>query len=161
MVIPIKAFSIWAILSRSSSSRLLKSSLASDSDRLVKLGRSLSGLTKMVNAGETAEENLNHFHSHIVDRFDILLLEDWKVPKVRFGKTELQIPIVSLGCARFQQTWERNLSDINDVDDEVQRNLFNILKHAFLNLGINHIENAGSYGCSELQMGQALKDILL
>ncbi len=27
----------------------------------------------------------------------------FQVPKVRFGKTELQMPIATLGCMRFQQ----------------------------------------------------------
>lgn len=82
-----------------------------------------------------------------------------QVPKVRFGKTELQMPIVTLGCMRFQMEWGPRITKINQVGSDCQDNLVAILKHAFA-LGINHIETARGYGCSELQLGVALKQLM-
>mmetsp|Transcript_13604 Transcript_13604/g.17735 ORF Transcript_13604/g.17735 Transcript_13604/m.17735 type:complete len:534 (+) Transcript_13604:49-1650(+) len=80
-----------------------------------------------------------------------------KVPTVRFGRTELQMPILTMGCMRFQQTWcPWNSFDLNDVDKACQENLEKIIARA-LELGINHIETARGYGSSELQLGHALK----
>ena len=82
-----------------------------------------------------------------------------KVPKVRFGKTELQMPIVTLGTMRFQQTWGQNINDMNEINARGQENLLAILKHSIYNLGMNHIECARSYGSSELQLGAALQQL--
>eukprot|EP00571_Detonula_confervacea_P012771 CAMPEP_0172300094 /NCGR_PEP_ID=MMETSP1058-20130122/2273_1 /TAXON_ID=83371 /ORGANISM="Detonula confervacea, Strain CCMP 353" /LENGTH=629 /DNA_ID=CAMNT_0013009785 /DNA_START=6 /DNA_END=1895 /DNA_ORIENTATION=+ len=82
-----------------------------------------------------------------------------KVPTVRYGRTGIQMPIVSLGCMRFQQSWNRGGKTINSPDQlekECQDNLVNILKHA-IHCGVNHIETAKMYGCSEMQIGLALK----
>lgn len=85
------------------------------------------------------------------------------VPKVRFGKTELQMPIITLGCMRFQQSWNRGNAEIVDnmdkVTKECQDNLVRILKYAF-SMGITHIETAKGYGSSEIQLGNALSTIL-
>lgn len=140
------------------SPKFLDSSMSSDDDRLVKVGRSVSDLVHMADEASSSD-NLTHGLSHVVEQCDILAMDDWKVPKVRFGKTELQMPIVTLGCMRFQQTWGGNLKTIDEVKKEQQANLVKILKHAITNLGINHIENARMYGSSELQMGVALKEI--
>lgn len=86
--------------------------------------------------------------------------ETRRVPKVRFGKTELQMPLVTLGCMRFQQSWNRggadSVSKIDQVEQECQDNLVAILKHGIA-MGVNHIETAKGYGCSELQLGDALQ----
>ncbi len=82
-----------------------------------------------------------------------------QVPTVRFGKTEIQMPIVTLGCMRFQQTWAGNINSMDKVNPKVQRNLKEILKYAISELGMNHIETAKAYGCSELQIGQVLQDM--
>lgn len=72
------------------------------------------------------------------------------------------MPIVTLGCMRFQQSWNRggpNNPPITlpaQLDQECQENLVNILRHA-IHCGVNHIETAKGYGCSELQIGLALK----
>ena len=69
----------------------------------------------------------------------------------RFGKTEINIPLISCGCMRFQTSWNR--------DDEATAasiaNLDQIIAHA-LDLGINHIETAHGYGTSEYELGQVL-----
>ena len=36
---------------------------------------------------------------------NLATLKDWKCPKNRFGRTELQMPIITLGGMRQQQTW--------------------------------------------------------
>jgi len=84
-----------------------------------------------------------------------------KCPTVRYGRTEIQMPIVSLGCMRFQQSWNRGGKPIkspDQIEKECQDNLVNIIKHA-LHCGVNHIETAQGYGCSELQIGLALKQL--
>ena len=85
-----------------------------------------------------------------------------KCPTVRYGRTELQMPIVSLGCMRFQQSWNRGghkpIKSSDQIDKECQDNLVNIIKYA-LHCGVNHIETAQGYGCSELQIGMALRKL--
>ena len=84
-----------------------------------------------------------------------------KVPTVRYGRTGIQMPIVSLGCMRFQQSWGRGTTAVNSpeqLEEECQENLVNILEHA-IHCGVNHIETAKGYGCSEMQIGLALKTL--
>lgn len=85
-----------------------------------------------------------------------------KCPTARYGRTEIQMPIVSLGCMRFQQSWNRGgekpIQSAHQIEKECQDNLVNIIKHA-LHCGVNHIETAQGYGCSELQLGIALKQL--
>jgi len=69
----------------------------------------------------------------------------------RFGKTELQIPVISCGGMRFQQAWNGD----DPVSDESQQNVEACVRRA-LELGINHIETARGYGTSELQLGRVL-----
>src|SRR6185503_10005750 len=53
----------------------------------------------------------------------------------RFGKTEYQMPVISCGGMRYQQSWKSD----DPVGDESQRNLEACILRAF-ELGINHIE---------------------
>ena len=73
----------------------------------------------------------------------------------RFGKTELQMPVISCGGMRYQHKWD----DIpwEEVPKEGQENLECTIDRA-LELGINHIETARGYGSSEMQLGFALKN---
>ena len=73
----------------------------------------------------------------------------------RFGKTELQMPVISCGGMRYQHKWD----DIpwEEVPKEGQENLERTIDRA-LELGINHIETARGYGSSEMQLGFALKN---
>jgi predicted aldo/keto reductase-like oxidoreductase len=72
----------------------------------------------------------------------------------RFGKTELEMPVLSCGGMRYQQGWE----DIpfEEIKKEGQENLEATIKAAF-DHGITHIETARGYGSSEVQLGYALK----
>lgn len=76
-----------------------------------------------------------------------------QVPTRRFGRTEIQIPILSCGGMRYQQSWERKETDKVEADN--QKNLENTLRRS-LELGINHIETAHGYGTSEYQIGKLL-----
>lgn len=69
----------------------------------------------------------------------------------RFGKTELQIPVISCGGMRYQQSWK----DADPVTDESQRNLEATIRRS-VELGIQHIETARGYGTSEYQLGKIL-----
>ena len=74
------------------------------------------------------------------------------VPCRRFGRTELQVPVLSLGGMRFQQSW----SDLewDQIPEENQANV-EVLLHRTRDLGIHHIETARHYGSSERQLGRA------
>ena len=51
----------------------------------------------------------------------------------RFGKTELQIPVLSCGGMRYQQSWKTG----DPVTDDNQKNLEATI-HRAIELGINH-----------------------
>ncbi|MBI2435483.1 MAG: aldo/keto reductase [Candidatus Hydrogenedentes bacterium] len=72
----------------------------------------------------------------------------------RFGKTEFQVPVISCGGMRYQQSWK----DTDPVSDESQQNLEACIRRA-LELGINHIETARGYGTSEYQLGKILPQL--
>ena len=71
----------------------------------------------------------------------------------RFGRTELQMPLFSCGGMRYQYKWE----DVPtwQIPTKNQRNLEQIISRA-IDVGINHIETARSYGTSEMQLGRIL-----
>ncbi len=77
------------------------------------------------------------------------------VPKRRFGKTELQMPVLTCGGMRYQQSWNDESADRESVTDANQANLEATVRYA-LELGINHIETARGYGTSEYQLGRLL-----
>ena len=71
----------------------------------------------------------------------------------RFGKTELQLPVISCGGMRYQHKWQ----DVEPaaIPADNQANLEACIRRA-LELGINHIETARGYGTSEMQLGRIL-----
>jgi len=69
----------------------------------------------------------------------------------RFGRTGIQIPVISCGGMRYQQSWKGS----DEVTDESQKNLEACIERA-LELGVNHIETARAYGTSEVQLGKVL-----
>jgi uncharacterized protein len=71
----------------------------------------------------------------------------------RFGKTELQMPVISCGGMRYQHKWQD--VDPRDVPPDNQANLEATIRRA-VELGINHIETARGYGSSEMQLGCVL-----
>ena len=79
-----------------------------------------------------------------------------KVPCRRFGRTNLKIPVLSLGGMRFQQSWEQ--LDFSDISFKNQKKLENILNLAD-KYGMSHVETAKYYGTSEVQLGKAFENI--
>ena len=71
----------------------------------------------------------------------------------RFGKTELQMPVISCGGMRYQYKWQD--VEPRDVPPDNQANLEATIQRA-VELGINHIETARGYGSSEMQLGRVL-----
>jgi predicted aldo/keto reductase-like oxidoreductase len=71
----------------------------------------------------------------------------------RFGKTELQIPVISCGGMRYQFKWQ----DVppEEIPADNQDNLEATIRKA-VDLGIHHIETARGYGSSEMQLGRIL-----
>jgi hypothetical protein len=71
----------------------------------------------------------------------------------RFGRTGLQMPVISCGGMRYQHKWQ----DVapQDIPRANQENLQACI-HRALALGINHIETARGYGTSEMQLGALL-----
>lgn len=71
----------------------------------------------------------------------------------RFGRTNLQMPVISCGGMRYQHKWQ----DVppNEIPHENQENLEACIQRA-IELGINHIETARGYGTSEMQLGEVL-----
>jgi hypothetical protein len=101
---------------KKASPKFLESKLAADDDRLVKVGRSLSDLVASTDGNsdtKQGEEILKQSLLNVVDQCEILASHDIKVPKVRFGKTGIDMPVLTLGCMRFQQTWNGAFSDFN------------------------------------------------
>lgn len=71
----------------------------------------------------------------------------------RFGRTNLQMPVISCGGMRYQHKWQ----DVPpaEIPAANQANLEATI-HRALELGINHIETARGYGTSEMQLGEVL-----
>jgi predicted aldo/keto reductase-like oxidoreductase len=71
----------------------------------------------------------------------------------RFGRTELQMPVISCGGMRYQYKWQ----DVppHEIPAGNQSNLEATIRRA-VDLGINHIETARGYGTSEMQLGRIL-----
>ncbi|MBM4152662.1 MAG: aldo/keto reductase, partial [Kiritimatiellaceae bacterium] len=75
------------------------------------------------------------------------------MPKRRFGKTELNMSVLTCGGMRYQQSWQDDEAARQSVTEENQKNLEATVRYA-LELGINHIETARGYGTSEYQLGK-------
>ena len=126
-------------------------------DRLLKVGRSLKSLLQLC---EERSDALEASLQRLVQECQFLLEpSQLKVPKVRFGKTGLQMPVVTLGCMRFQQEWGPRITTLNMVGTDCQDNLVAVLERAVLVHGMTHIETARGYGSSELQLGTALQQL--
>ncbi len=78
------------------------------------------------------------------------------IPTRRFGRTGIQIPVLSLGGMRFQQSWKD--IDSSEITFESQQNLDILSDQAFVS-GCTHFETARHYGSSERQLGWTLKNM--
>jgi hypothetical protein len=74
----------------------------------------------------------------------------------RFGKTNLQMPVLTCGGMRYQQAWQDKPWE--EISTDGQANLEATIRRA-LELGINHIETARGYGTSEMQLGKILPQL--
>ncbi len=74
----------------------------------------------------------------------------------RFGKTEIQMPVLSLGFMRSMHQWQD--LPVKEIPQASQNNLRAIVERA-MQLGINHFETARGYGSSERQLGLILQDL--
>ena len=74
----------------------------------------------------------------------------------RFGRTNLQMPVISCGGMRYQHAWKDE--EPHEIPAENQANLEATI-HRALELGINHIETARGYGTSEMQLGRVLPQL--
>ena len=88
-----------------------------------------------------------------------------QVPKVRFGKTELQMPVVTCGGMRLQNTWMPDFVPVlrpsrkTVLTSTAQDNVKECIR-ACMKLGVNHFETARMYGTSEYQMVEALHELI-
>tara|TARA_B100000902_G_scaffold345546_1_gene351673 strand:- start:363 stop:1562 length:1200 start_codon:yes stop_codon:yes gene_type:complete len=78
-----------------------------------------------------------------------------KLPYRRFGRTNLNIPVLSLGGMRFQKSWDQ--LDVSKISFSEQKKVENILNLAN-KYGLSHVETAKYYGTSELQLGICFKN---
>ena len=78
------------------------------------------------------------------------------LPVRRFGRTELPMPVLSLGGMRFQQSWNDLPAD--QISAESQANLRATLVAA-VSAGFRHVETARHYGSSERQLGWLLPQV--
>ena len=78
------------------------------------------------------------------------------IPTRRFGRTGLNMPVLSLGGMRFQQSWHDLQAD--EITKDAQHRIESIL-HLAVSNGFHHIETARHYGSSERQLGWALKAV--
>lgn len=76
------------------------------------------------------------------------------MPRRRFGRTGLDMPVFSCGGMRYQHAWQDK--ERHEIPIESQANVEACIRHA-VELGINHIETARGYGTSEFQLGPVLK----
>lgn len=76
----------------------------------------------------------------------------------RFGKTGLQMPVLSAGFMRTMHSWQHLPEDA--IPGESQANMEKVVSRA-LEHGIVHFETARGYGSSEAQLGRALLKVAL
>ena len=136
-------------------------------DRLVKVSRMILSLFKQQSVtdeslSDLSDEEIESSVQRLVQDFELITTGKLgHVPRVPFGKTGLEMPIVTLGCMRFQQAWGPRIQSLNQVGSDCQDNLVAILRQAITQYGMVHIETARAYGSSELQLGAALKQLIM
>jgi len=76
-----------------------------------------------------------------------------EVPRRRFGRTELAMPVLSCGGMRYQHAWQDK--ERAEIPSDSQDLVAACIRRCVA-LGINHIETARGYGSSEMQLGPVL-----
>ena len=78
-----------------------------------------------------------------------------ELPCRRFGRTNLNMPVLSLGGMRFQKSWnELNFVDISRKEQNKVENILNLANK----FGFNHIETAKYYGTCLLYTSPSPRD---
>ncbi len=75
----------------------------------------------------------------------------------RFGKTELRMPVFSLGGMQFPDGWAKDFN-FTALERE-KKDLTQSIVDRALEIGVNHIETARAYQNSEEWLGWALRDV--
>ena len=73
----------------------------------------------------------------------------------RFGRTELQMPVLTCGGMRYQHDWKD--SSFDEIPSESQHNLRATVRKG-IESGMIHIETARGYGTSEVQLSRVLSE---
>ncbi|HMP72250.1 MAG TPA: aldo/keto reductase [Kiritimatiellia bacterium] len=76
------------------------------------------------------------------------------MPTRRFGRTGLDMPVLSCGGMRFQHSWKD--LPLSEVPAESQENLAALVRQS-ASVGMRHLETARGYGTSEVQLGEILE----
>ena len=113
-----------------------------------------------------SESELLELTTNLAEKASILTT-DFQCPKVRYGRTELQMPIVTCGSMRFQHSWCADniaLLLIPNMDRFLLKhastdNLRNLVRLC-LKMGMNHFETARGYGTSEYQLSHVLAEMI-
>jgi len=93
----------------------------------------------------------------LTDLVSLYSTASYVCPRRRFGRTELQMPVLTLGGMRQQQTWSPPADfTAEDIKKEVQNN-FEAIADRAMALGINHFETARGYGTSEIQYAPVIR----
>lgn len=79
-----------------------------------------------------------------------------EMPTRRFGRTELDMPILSCGGMRHQHGWKD--IPLDEIPKEAHENFVATTMRAW-ELGINHFETARGYGPSEVEFGTVLPEL--
>ena len=140
-------------------------------DSIIKLTRQLEfwhaeglGVDEMVNLAERLVHAAT-WRSRVADTDGEGKQGKFTVPKVRFGRTELEMPIVTCGGMRLQWTWLPDSlpllspSKKKVLKSESQVNLKDVIRTC-LKVGLNHFETARFYGTSEYQFCAALAEMI-
>lgn len=128
------------------------------SDAQAKIYRQLVASYEDLAANDVPQDQRNErlwqLHKEVTSLYS---LQSFKCPHVRFGRTELSMPIITCGGMRLQQSWNPPADlTLETIDKDCQKNVEAILDRS-MSLGINHFETARGYGSSEMQFGPLLK----
>jgi len=151
---------IWAQLPKTSQEKIQTNLVHLSDDALIKMARQLEFWIEE----DLQELEMNQLVYRLVDAATWRRQDNpFQVPTIRFGRTELSMPILTCGSMRFQHTWIPDTLPISNttysVSSPSQANVMEIVRQC-LSVGIYHFETARLYGTSEVQLCAALKNLL-
>ena len=126
-----------------------------DQDRLLKSKRVLEFINTNDGSSKAKSSKLEHKYEQMTSMWNLPM--GFRCPTVRYGRTNLNMPVVTLGGMRQQETWNpKDGLTLEEINKECQTNFEAIADYA-MSMGINHFETARGYGSSELQFGPIVK----